>query len=166
MMLKKITRYLIILLTSILITTTFSLQSSAQLSLFPNIVNLDNTLPETPAWDLNKAQPCGKYWCSDIYFYGNQIFEPDIITVALPRDSTKTPQEVAIDVEARAKFIQKIFQQILDNIQESDQLGKLENEQSWQFWLFKKEKRVHPLTPIVEKGIENNQNVIYIAAKP
>ena len=167
MMLKKITRYLvIILLTTIIITIGFSPQSSAQLSLLTNIRNVDYTLPETPAWDLNKAQPCGKYWCSNVHFYNNKIFDSDTITVALPRDLSKTSPEVAIDVEQRAKFIQRIFQEILENIQQSEQLGKLENNQNWRFWLLEREKPLHPLTPNVEKGIENDQNVIYVVPKP
>ena len=163
---KKITLYLILLLTTLMMTISFSDSSLAQLSLQSYILNpnLENSLPETPAWDLNKAKPCGKYWCSSITFSRNRLFYQDFITVALPRDLNKPSQEVIIEVEQRAKFVQNIFQEILDNIKKSNQFGNIEAK-NWQFWLFNQKKPIHPLTPTVGKGTENNQTVIYVAAK-
>ena len=168
MMLKKFARYLIILLATIMITIGFAPHSSAQFSFLPNVNNIDDSsLPETPVWDLNKAKPCGKYWCSNVYFYGIKIFAPETITVALPRDLNKTLSEIALDVEQRAKFIQKIFQQIFDRIRQSNQLGKYGQDENWRFWLLpSEEKRIHPLTPIVDVGIENGQTVIFVTKKP
>ncbi len=167
MILPKITRYFIVLLMTFIMTISWGYSSSAQLTLNSYISNpqLENSLPETPAWDLNKAKSCGKYWCSSVNLSGNKLFYQNTITVALPRNLDKSPQETIIDVEQRAKFVQNIFQDILDNIKKSNELGNIEVK-NWRFWLLDDKKSTHPFTPIVEIGIENDQTVIYIAAKP
>jgi small conductance mechanosensitive channel len=163
---QKLIRYFLLLLTTLVMTLNLSHLSLAQLpfqSYIPN-PNLESSLPETPAWDLKKAKPCGKYWCSSINFSGNRIFSQDFITIALSRNLNKPSQEVIFDVEERAKFVQNIFQEILDKIQKSNQLGNVE-PQNWQFWLLNHQKPIHPLTPIVVEGKENEQTVIFVAAK-
>ena len=164
---QKINRYLIIAFSTILITIGSSFYShpfvNAQIPFVTQLEKTDdNSFPETPAWDLNKAYACGKYWCSDIYFYGNKLFDRDSITVALPRSLDKKSQEIALDIEQRAKFIQNIFQQIFTQIERSGKLQKDYQKYNWRFWLLEKDKPTHPLTPIVKVGAENNQTVIYI----
>lgn len=163
---QKLIRYFLLLFTTLVMTLNLSHLSLAQLpfqSYIPN-PNLENSFPETPSWDLKKAKPCGKYWCSSINFSGNRVFSQDFITVALPRNLNKPSQEVIFDVEERAKFVQNIFQEILDKIQKSNQLGNVEPH-NWQFWLLNHQKPIHPLTPIVVEGKENEQTVIFVAAK-
>ncbi len=107
-------------------TISWGYSSSAQLTLNSYISNpqLENSLPETPAWDLNKAKSCGKYWCSSVNLSGNKLFYQNTITVALPRNLDKSPQETIIDVEQRAKFVQNIFQDILESNKKSKEIGK------------------------------------------
>lgn len=174
-MLKKIYRYGLITLLSFLLCVGFSPQGLAQIPFLPNLNTVENTLPETPAWDLNKARTCGRAFCSDVYFYGNRnirinnpIFHyisKDIITVAVARTIGVTLQETAFEVEQRARVIQINFRQIFDSMETSSYLGQ-QPKQKLRFWMLSKSKPLHPLTPIVEVGYENNQTVIFIAAKP
>ena len=123
--------------------------------------------PETPEWDLNKARPCGKYWCSDVYLFGNSEIMEEQLTLALPRESEKTSAEIAIDVEQRAKFVQNIFEGIFRNIIQSNSFEFSDERQSLSFWfLNNREKPRHPFTPIVEVGTENNQTVVFVPRQP
>lgn len=175
-MIKKIYRYSLIILLTFLFCIGFSPQISAQLPFLPNFNSTETVLPETPAWDLNKARACGRALCSDVFFYGNRtvrlstnLFSPlrrDIITVASARSIDRTVQDVAFEVEQRARSIQNIFLQIFESMENSRQIGNLE-QKDLNFWLsITSAKRLHPLTPVVDIGYENNQTVIFIATKP
>ncbi len=66
-------KYAIITIFSLTLTLTFSPKSYGQIPLFINQTN--NRQNESLPWDLNKAYPCGKFWCSNIYIYD---FDPDV----------------------------------------------------------------------------------------
>ena len=175
-MIKKIYRYSLIILLTLIFCVSFSSQTYAQLPFFPTINSVETVLPETPAWDLNKARACGRALCSDVFFYGNRTIRPstdiipplrrDIITVAASRTIERTIQEVAFEVEQRARSIQNIFLQIFESMKNSSQIGNL-GKKDLRFWLsLTKNKPLHPLTPVVDIGYENNQTVIFVAAQP
>ncbi len=100
-------------------------------------------------------------WCSNIFFFGNNEFFQEELTIALPRKPEKTTREVAIDVEQRAKFIQNIYEGMLDDIVKSPNFTLSSTSHPLSFWLTERNKPLHPSTPLIEVGIENNQRVVY-----
>ncbi|MBF2056446.1 MAG: mechanosensitive ion channel family protein [Cyanobacterium sp. T60_A2020_053] len=163
---KIIIKYLTILTLTFLLVVNFTPQARAQLPFFNLPTSSVVDFPETPNWDLNKAEPCGKYWCSNVYFFGNADIMEEELTVALPRETEKTSAEIAIDVEQRAKFVQNIFEGIFQNITQSDSFEFITERKPLKFWQLTKQKPRHPLTPIVEVGTENDQTVIYVPRQP
>jgi small conductance mechanosensitive channel len=161
---NKIQKFLLIAIITLTIVISWTPKTLAQFSLFSNPNDTD--IPETPSWDLNKAVPCGKYWCSHVHLYGDgKIFRGELV-LGNARDPEKSAPEIAFDLEQRAKFIQNIFQGIFINIIKSQPDYPVTYPQNWQFWLFYREKPLHPLTPIIEVGTENQQTVVYVAAQP
>jgi small conductance mechanosensitive channel len=158
-MIRFIHKYLLTTLLSITFILTFTPHLSAQIAFFSSPEN--NDLPTTPSWDLNKAYPCGKYWCSNVFLFGNSQFFQEELTLALPRQADKTTQEVAIDLEQRAKFVQNIYQGILNNIVESPNFTLSSTSHPLSFWLINHNKPLHPSTPLIEVGTENEQTVVY-----
>ncbi|WP_017292594.1 mechanosensitive ion channel family protein [Geminocystis herdmanii] len=164
MMIRKISQYCLIFLVSLLFCVGFSPQVLAVLPFLPNLESPTTQLPETPTWDLNRARNCGRFVCSDVFFHGNRRWYKDLITLASARDN-RPIRDVSFEIEQRARLVQYVFRQIFENISTSDQLGQIEVK-NLKFWILTKEKPIHPLTPIVDVGYENNQNVIFIAGKP
>jgi len=111
---KLITKYLSIFVLSLIFIVNFTPQALAQFPFFNLPTSSVVDFPETPEWDLNKARPCGKYWCSDVYLFGNSEIMEEQLTLALPRESEKTSAEIAIDVEQRAKFVQNILKEFFE----------------------------------------------------
>lgn len=159
MMSNKIFLYFLICFLTFLFCLGFSPPSWAFLPFLPNLNNVETVLPETPAWDLNKARACGRALCSDVFFYGNRTIrlrsnffpslQEDIITVAAPRTIDRTIQEVAFEVEQRVRSIQNIFRQIFESMESSPQLATLPRK-DLEFWLSqRKTKPLHPLTLIL-----------------
>lgn len=163
-MIHKISQYCLISLISLLCCLVFSPQVSAVIPFMPNLETPTTQLPETPIWDLNRARNCGRFVCSDIFFHGNRRWYEDLITLASARDN-RPIRDVSFEVEQRARLVQYIFRQIFENISTSDQLGDVEVKKI-QFWILTSSKPIHPLTPVVDVGYENNQSVIFIAGKP
>ncbi|MGY6530540.1 MAG: mechanosensitive ion channel family protein [Cyanobacterium sp.] len=163
---KLITKYLSIFTLSLIFIVNFTPQVLAQFPFFHLPTSSVVDFPETPDWDLNKARPCGKYWCSDVYLFGNSEIMQEQLTLALPREAEKTSAEIAIDVEQRAKFVQNIFEGIFQSIIRSESFEFLEERQPLSFWFLNREKPRHPSTPIVEVGTENNQTVVFVPRQP
>lgn len=163
---KLITKYLSIFTLSLILVVNFTPQVMAQLPFFALPTSSVVDFPETPNWDLNKAYPCGKHWCSNVYFFGNSEFMDKELTVALPREVEKTSPEIAIDVEQRAKLIQSIFEDILRSVTQSPSFEFMEETKPLSYWRRTREKPRHPFTPIVDVGTENEQTVVYIPRQP
>lgn len=163
---KIIIKYLTILTLTLLLVVNFTPQARAQLPFFNLPTSSVVDFPETPNWDLNKAETCGKYWCSNVYFFGNADIMEEELTLALARETEKSSAEIAIDVEQRAKFVQNIFEGIFQNITQSDSFEFITERKPLKFWQLTKQKPRHPLTPIVEVGTENDQTVIFVPRQP
>ncbi|WP_373481417.1 mechanosensitive ion channel family protein [Geminocystis sp.] len=158
---QKIISYLLVFLFTLFVV----LPVKAQIPFFPAPETLD-AFPETPTWDLNKAEPCGRFLCSSVFFFSDLDFRRERIIVALPRDITKSTREVALEVEQRARFIQTVFRGIFNNMRTFIINNPVEERKNRNFWLITNEKPLHPATPIVEVGIENSQTVIYVTLNP
>lgn len=163
---KIIIKYLTILTLTLVLVVKFTPQARAQLPFFNLPTSSVVDFPETPNWDLNKAETCGKYWCSNVYFFGNADIMEEELTLALARETEKSSAEIAIDVEQRAKFVQNIFEGIFQNITQSDSFEFITERKPLKFWQLTKQKPRHPLTPIVEVGTENDQTVIFVPRQP
>ncbi len=163
---KLIAKYLSIFTLSLIFVVNFTPQVMAQLPFFNLPTSSVVDFPETPNWDLNKAYPCGKYWCSNVFFFGNSEIMKEELTIALPREVEKTSAEIAIDVEQRAKLVQNIFEDIFQSIISSPAFEYQEERKPLNYWLLTKEKPRHPFTPIVEVGTENNQTVVFVPRQP
>ena len=158
---QKIISYLLVFLFTLFVV----LPVKAQIPFFPAPETLD-AFPETPTWYLNKAETCGRFLCSSVFFFSDLDFRRERIIVALPRDITKSTREVALEVEQRARFIQTVFRGIFNNMRTFIINNPVEERKNRNFWLITNEKPLHPATPIVEVGIENSQTVIYVTLNP
>ncbi len=162
-------KYIVIAIVSLTLTLTFTTKSFGQIPWVTAPSNNQNN--SSPPWDLNKAYPCGKFWCSDIYIYDfkskvkNAILTPELTVTAL-KESNQSEAEVAQKVEQRAELVQRIFQQILENIVSWKTIPEAPYISEWRFWLPTTVKPLHPWTPQVEVGIQNQQTVIYVPAQP
>jgi small conductance mechanosensitive channel len=163
---NKIIKYSLIFLLSCIFSIGFSPKVTASIPFLPASSGPTAQLPETPFWDVNKARNCGRFLCSNVFFYADTLQNEEVITLAVARDG-RPIREVSLEVEQRAKLVQYIFQQIFQNISNSGQIGQLTEVKDWRFWVIHRHDHpIHPLTPIVDVGYENNQSVIFIASKP
>ncbi len=161
---SKNKKLILIILITISLVIIYIPKTNAQFSLFSRSSN--NDIPETPVWDLNKARRCGKYWCSQVYFDGNVPVTTGELILANAGDSKQSSAEIAFDVEQRAKLIQTIFHDIFTSIIKSQVNYQVTEQKDLKFWLFSTPKPLHPLTPIIEVGTENQQTVVYVARQP
>ena len=114
--LKKSWGFIFVALLSFILTLTWSPASLGQFPFF----NPSSTegIPQLPRWDPNKAQQCGKFWCSEVNVYGNNKLSGELTLGAFlrnPDKPEKSPQETAFDLEQRAKLVQVIFEDIFRN---------------------------------------------------
>jgi small conductance mechanosensitive channel len=110
-------KYIVIAILSLTLTLTFTTKSFGQIPLLTSLSN--NQYNQSPPWDLNKAYPCGKFWCSDVYIYDfdskikNAILIPELRITEL-KESNQSEVEVAEKVEQRAELVQRVFRQIFE----------------------------------------------------
>jgi small conductance mechanosensitive channel len=117
-----------------------------------------------PWWDLDRAQHCGRMWCSRVVSPQLPLLpgEDGIVLAVMPEPQAKG-DESALRVEARstavATSLRRISRQLKDRLADSDQptprhpLG---------FWLDRRHKPRHPATPSLQVGVKNNTPVIYL----
>ncbi len=161
-----IVRRVILGLTTLILTITWSPTAVGQ---FPLTVASANTpiQTETPWWDPNKAQPCGRLWCSEVHLFGglDKIFK-----VAVAPDAIDDPNHGAFAAEERARQVENIYSSIYNRIRQSEFMfqdnlikspfGAITN---WQNLFFSRDNLgKHPATPKIEIGIKNNQTVIFV----
>ncbi len=179
---KAATRFLLIALLTFTLTLTWMPVTVGQIPFLSTPSN--NTITETPGWDLNKAEPCGKFWCSDVYFYRFSTTSPlsaDLTLARLPTENKSEP-EVIQAVEERAKLVERIVKDLFKHIISWKIIPEVPVVEDWKFWLPTQIKSwlptqlrswlpaqvkpLHPWTPRIEVGIENEQTVVFIPAQP
>ncbi len=131
---------------------------------FPNPSSTE-AIPQLPRWDPNKAKQCGQFWCSEVNVYGNNKLTGELTLGALifnPDKPENSPQQTAFELEQRAKLIQAIFENIFRNIVKANPEPQVSEPKDWRFWLLTTENPLHPLTPKIEVGIQNQQTVIFV----
>lgn len=126
-------------------------------------------------WNQNQPRTCGKLWCMNVYFpYFPNVFrgENSFTVAAIP--SLEKPEAAASEVENRATFIEQSIFAIFKKTVKSQKF--LQNDDlkysprtpisNSYYWLPGTDKDLHPLTPKIEVGIENEQTVIFVADQP
>ena len=158
-------RFFLIALISTILTATSVTPTAAQIWFPPSSTSQTQT---TPWWDLYKAKPCGKYWCSRVYLNtGKSWSKPfEKLTVASQPDPNLPSTEVALNIEERARVVQRTLSQIVQVTTNSPKMAKAKAEVDWKDLLQIGNKPLHPLTPKLRVGIENKQTVVYIPAQP
>ena len=68
---KAISKYIVIAIFSLTLTLTLTPQSFGQIPWITNSSN--NQSNQSLPWALNKAYPCGRFWCSDVYVSTDSI---------------------------------------------------------------------------------------------
>ncbi len=132
--------------------------------LLPSTTNSDDS--QTVLWNLNRAHPCGKFWCSEIYLYKDQnVSEPDLI-LGIARNQDQSFEEAESQIKERSKLVRRTIDEIAENIVEWNTIPAAAEQPIGLFWLNSNSKPLHPLTPKIEVGIENEQTVIYTPSQP
>ncbi len=117
-------------------------------------------------WDLDRAQRCGRLWCS-------RVVTPHIplapgrprINLAVMPTVDEGSQDAAARVEARSTAVANSLQRLSRGLAE-----RLEDQpipRRWRspgFWLDRRGKPRHPLSPTLEVGVKNRTPVIYLPA--
>ena len=163
---KGATRLLLIALLTFFLTLTEMPITVSQIPIFSKPST--QKITETPGWDLNKAYYCGKFWCSDVYFYRFSTTDPlsaDLTLALLPADN-QSELEVAKAVEQRAKLVERSVTDIFLNIIRGQNIAESPVVEHWKSWLPRQEKSLHPWTPKIEVGIQNDLMVVYVPAQP
>lgn len=160
----------------ILAFTTFCLiiipitSSFAQLPWIPSSSNPE-TLGQTPWWDPNKAEVCGRLLCSEVHLLGGLDKQ---FTVALDPSTMENPADATLAVEERARKVQNIYESIYDRVRQSETMiqgnqidSDLWTKTNWKTLFFNRDSLdKHPATPQVEVGIKNDQTVIFVPEQP
>ncbi|MEM0981055.1 MAG: mechanosensitive ion channel family protein [Cyanobacteria bacterium P01_H01_bin.58] len=114
-------------------------------------------------WRPNAAYPCGRLVCSDVYLYGSKGIS---FTVAGPTQATNGEAEV-LDVETRAQLVQRSFREVLRTLEKQERVQQtLQTVNSRWTDIIRSRSELHPSTPRVEVGIENDQTVVFLLDQP
>ncbi|MFG6107243.1 mechanosensitive ion channel family protein [Leptothoe sp. EHU-05/26/07-4] len=146
---------------------TFSsvlLLASPAVAQLPPIVQQSNHPTEAVfGWRPNAEYPCGRLMCSNVYLYGSTGIS---FSVAGPTQ-VAAPDAQTLDVETRSKLVQRSFREVLRTMQQQEEVQKtLVTVNSYWIDLFRARTELHPSTPRVEVGFENDQTVVFLPAQP
>ncbi len=165
---KQTLKFIIISILSLSLNLTFSPKTLGQIPLFMPGNDSQNPQFISKPWDLHRAVRCGRFWCSDVNFIDGDLKQgltADLTLAAL--QDIKTPNvEIVQELEQRAQLVVRVFKQIINSIIDQQTESEVPYRPDWEFWLPTTEKTLHPLTPQVEVGIENQQTVIYLPKQP
>ncbi|MGD1716523.1 mechanosensitive ion channel family protein [Hydrocoleum sp. CS-953] len=165
---KQTIKFIIISILSLTLNLTFSPKTLGQIPLFMPGNDSQNPQFTSKPWDLHRAVRCGRFWCSDVNFIDGDLKQgltADLTLAAL--QDIKTPNvEIVQELEQRSQLVVQVFKQIISSIINQQTESEVPYRPDWQFWLPTTEKTLHPLTPQVEVGSENQQTVIYLPKQP
>ncbi|MDJ1179847.1 mechanosensitive ion channel family protein [Roseofilum sp. BLCC_M91] len=162
----KTARFVSIFSLAVLLILTIQPWAIAQLPFLtqPTITTQEHN---TPWWDLNKAKPCGRYWCSEVHLYSTKVLTGELKLAVQSDFQSESPNEAIIEVEQRAKLVQSSINRGINAITQNYEFPHSAEGKNWIFWWFwNQDKPKHPLTPRLAVGIKNNQTVIYAPPQP
>ena len=157
----------------LLISLLFS-PAFAQISLGSTAAPFSNPM-NRPVWDLNRPWRCGRLYCSRVVFPVRILSQNNRLTLAAQATNNITPQQAAQNIEQRAQSVQLTVKSVKNRLvrfwRETQLSGKastygLQRIYDPRFWWFLHQKPLHPLTPAVEIGTQNNATVIYLQDNP
>lgn len=166
----RLTRLILLALVTLSLTTMGIQRTAAQFPLIP-LSNSSEIQSQTPWWDPNKAEVCGRLLCSQVNLYGGLDKR---FTVALDPSTQENQANAASEVEERARQVQNIYSAIYDRVRQSETMtedneinSELWTKGNWKNLFFNRELLgKHPATPKVEIGIKNDQTVIFVPKQP
>jgi len=161
---KQTIRFIIISILSLTLSLTWSPQTLGQIPLFISGSESQNSQLTSNPWDLHKAFRCGRFWCSAVHFIDGDIKQglTADLTLAIPQDINRSNVEIIQQLEQRSQLVVRVFKQIINSIIDRQTESEVAYRPDWKFWLPTTEKTLHPLTPQVEVGTENQQKVIFL----
>ncbi len=161
---KQTIKFIIISIFSLTLSLTWSPKTLGQIPLF--MPGNDSQSPQLTSnrWDLHIAFRCGKFWCSEVHFIDGDL--KGDLTLAAPQDIKTSNVETVQELEQRSELVVRIFKKIINSIIDKQTESEVPYRPDWEFWLPTTEKTLHPLTPQVEVGTENQQTVIYLPEQP
>ncbi|ACB52122.1 hypothetical protein cce_2774 [Crocosphaera subtropica ATCC 51142] len=165
---QKILRTVILGLITFILIITLTPVAVGQFPLATSSTNTSiKTQTQTPWWDPNKAEPCGRLWCSTVHLLGglDKLFQ-----VAVDPTALENPNNAAFAVEDRAKEVQRIYDSIYDRVRQSESTVQKDKVKAiisdignWKDLFFVRDNLgQHPVTPKIEVGIRNDQTVVYV----
>ena len=165
---KQNIKLIIISILSFTLTLTWSPKSLGQIPLFLPGSDSQNIQLTSKPWDLHRAFRCGKFWCSEVHFIDGDLKQglTADLTLATPQDINRSNVEIIQQLEQRSQLIVRVFKQIINSIINRQTESEVPYRPDWEFWLPTTEKTLHPLTPQVEVGTENQQKVIFLPEQP
>ncbi|MEO1401667.1 MAG: mechanosensitive ion channel family protein [Cyanobacteria bacterium J06635_1] len=117
-------------------------------------------------WRPNAERPCGRLVCSNVYLYGSRGVS---FTIAGPAATLQaaTPDASTLDVETRAKLVQRSFREVLRVVRSQPTVqNTLATVDVRLTDLITPREGLHPSTPQVLVGLENEQTVVFLSAQP
>lgn len=127
----------------------------------------DITSPRENWWEPGQAYACGRNWCSHVVITYRPLPPPQKrIVVAVAVNAESPDEEARAAVELRSQAIVDSIVNLVSRLR--NQKGsegtaaapaRPSSPAAWFFW---NQKPLHPRTPGLEVGIENNQTVIYV----
>lgn len=159
---RRIRFFSIFLIIAILTIINSVTPSVAQIGFFPSPNSETHT---TPWWDVHKAKLCGRHWCSIVFLHMEEETWESLL-VASQGKQNQSSIEVALEIEERARIVQRTLSQIFRRTAFSPEMAKVKPQKNWTFFLDIVNKPLHPATPQVAVGIENGETVIFVPAQP
>ncbi|EKU96198.1 small-conductance mechanosensitive channel [Leptolyngbya sp. PCC 7375] len=140
------------------------LLASPAVAQLPSIFQQSNYPTEAVfGWRPNAEYPCGRLVCSNVYLYGSTGIS---FSIAGPTQ-VAAPDVQTLDVETRSQLVQRSFREVLRTVQQQEEVKKtLVTVNSYWIDLFRARTELHPSTPRVEVGFENDQTVVFLPAQP
>ena len=165
---KQTIKFIIISILSLTLSLTLSPKTLGQIPLF--MPGSDSQTPQLTSnpWDLHRAFRCGRFWCSEVNFIDGDVKQglTADLTLAAPQEINTSNVEIVQQLEQRSQLVVQIFKQIINSIINQQTESEVPYRPDWEFWLPTTEKTLHPLTPQIEVGTENQQTVIYLPEQP
>ena len=118
-------------------------------------------------WDLDRARSCGRLKCSQVVNPHIPLGpgEPKITVAVLASDAEGGAAAAAARVEARATAVATSLKRIASLRENQVEPGSVRSSRRGAgFWLDRRGKPRHPLTPSLAVGVQNRSPVIYLPA--
>ncbi len=136
-------------LLSLLLTLAVMPGASAQIELLPGLMPASSST--VAWWNPSGAKRCGRLLCTRVLLYGDR----EGLTIAAP--ITQDGEEQTLFLEERARQIQASFRELVREV-----VAEVEPGPMPLLWSPNPHPQLHPQTPQLKVGFENEQTVLYL----